>query len=258
MLEKAKSAAKCRFRAEREFLCDLQDYPSPGMRVMQRVADAALAKGLSLARAAHVCGVLEHYTADIRNGSRTLDGIPLSVLVKIARFLDIEPFALLVASGHLRQGDFEPSGKRPPIEPYATDWHEWLQAAWVLEIGQLVADFGMRLNTSHVVIGLENEPVDGKPVPATKQSTAERGSGDYLREWLLDTCQARNESLPSMVKELGLHLVALGQFLCNTIEPGRYSRAQYERFANYLGVPVVCVLAAVDLLVFDERKVVSV
>ena len=60
MLEKAKSAAKCRFSAEREFLCDLQDYPSPGMRVMQRVADAALAKGLSLARAAHVCGVLEH------------------------------------------------------------------------------------------------------------------------------------------------------------------------------------------------------
>lgn len=44
MLEKAKSAAKCRFSAEREVLCDLQDYPSPGMRVMQRVADAALAK----------------------------------------------------------------------------------------------------------------------------------------------------------------------------------------------------------------------
>lgn len=258
MLETTKLAAKCRFGAEYEFLRDLQEYPSSGMGVMQRVADAALAKGISLTRAAHACGVLEHYAAGIKDGTRTLDSVPLSVLVRIADFLTIEPFALLVASGHLRQGDFEPSGERPPIEPYATDWHEWLQADWVLEIGQLVADFGMRLKTSHVVIGLENGPVNGKSVLAKKQSTAGRDPGDYLREWLLDTCKARDDSLPSMGKEIGLHIPALGQFLCNTIEPGQYSRAQYERFANYLGVPVVCVLAAVDLLVTDERKVVSV
>lgn len=258
MRESVNPVANGRFEAEREFLRELRQYPSPGAGVMERVARVALEKSVSLVHAAHSCGVLESYADSIKDGSRTLDRVPLSVLVKIANFLTLEPFALLVEAGFLRQGDFVSDGKRAPLEPYGSDWREWLQTTWAKEIRQLVDDFGVQAEAEPVNSGQQKELVGDSDVGAAQKSTAEKWTGEYLREWLIHTCQAREDSLLAMGQEIGLHVPELGQFLHNTIEPESYSRPQYQRFAGYLGMPVVCVFAAVDLLVTDERRVVSV
>ena len=74
------------------------------------------------------------------------------------------------------------------------------------------------------------------------------GPPEYLRTWVLETLRQRGGDLSVTCRALGLRPAELRCFLENREDPQLYPRVQLGRFADFLGVPGVAVLAAIDAL----------
>lgn len=241
--------------AASKFLGNLQGYAYPGACLVAEMVQS----GISKKEFSKIFGVNVQYLDSIWEGSISLDEVPIDVLRRIASALKIEPIALLIAAGYLRYCDFFAQGNKVAIQPFQSEWQEWLKSSYALRIEAFARDFGLPDDSESIEI-LETVfdfPGDTEkhgnvvhlPMPPGGNMT-----GNYLQDWLMLTCRSRRISPLVMGYEINMHFPELGIFLRGDAKTGQYSRGQLQRIARFLGMPLVTVLATLDLLDPGENQ----
>jgi len=247
-----KKNAKGQFEAAADFLDVFRGYPYSSAGVAAEISGVASTRGITLRDAAHQSGVQESYFESLWNGAVSLEETPISVLERFSAFFELPPFVLLIAAGYLRKGDFDFVPSAGAIEPYAGEWKDWLLSEWVADLQALVEEFGLepdRRATRNLKETEQAYDVCRSVVfPMPSSPNMNNFTGNYLQDWILLTCRTRKISPTVMGKEVGIQPLYLGRFLQGRIDLGNFSREQLKRIAKFLGVPMVCVLAATDFL----------
>ncbi len=216
---------------------------SPGTGVAACIVLRAARQAQRVAEAALQCGLSPSQLRQLFHGTLPLAALSLRTLGTIAAFLEFEPVVLAISAGYLRDGDFDTPDTRPAIAPYAGEWAAWLRSDTVATWREWTRMFG-RANVE-AARGLDTcVRVSVTPMPRPRPS----GPPEYLRTWVLETLRQRGDDLSVASRALGLRPAELRCFLENRVNPQLYPRAQLRRFADFLGVPAVAVLAAIDAL----------
>ena len=216
---------------------------SPGTGVAACIVLRAAGQAQRVAGAALQCGLSPSQLRQLFHGTLPLATLSLRTLGTVSAYLDLAPVVLAIAAGYLRAGDFDAPDARPAIAPYAGEWAAWLRSdtvatwrEWTRIFGRADADVAGGLDT-----GVR---ISVTPMPWRRPTNPP----EYLRTWVLETLQQRGDSLSVACCALGLRPAELRCFLENRVNPQLYPRAQLRRFADFLGVPAVAVLAAIDAL----------
>lgn len=232
-----------------KFLENLQGYAYPGAGLVAEMVQS----GISKKEFSRICGVNIQYLESIWEGTISLDEVPMDVLRRFASALKFEPFALLIAAGYLRHCDFYAQGNKEPIQPFEAEWQEWLKSSYAQEIEGFARDFGLCDDSESVeiletVFDFPREQEASKNVVLLPMPPGGNLTGNYLQDWLMLTCRSRRISPLVMGYEINMPFPELGLFLRGEARTEQYSRGQLQRIARFLGMPLVAVLAALDLL----------
>lgn len=216
---------------------------SPGTGVAACIVLRAARQAQRVSGAALQCGLSPSQLRQLFHGTLSLTALSLRTLGTVSAYLDLAPVVLAIAAGYLRDGDFDAPDARTAIAPYAGEWTAWLRSGtvatwreWTRMFGRADADVAGELDSG--------ARISVTPMPRHRPSAPP----EYLRTWVLETLRQRGEDLSVACRALELRPVELRCFLENRVDPQLYPRAQLRRFADFLGVPGVAVLAAIDAL----------
>ena len=232
----------------KKFLTSVRADESVGKAIGSQILTASKKQGHSLVQCAERLGVMRQYLDELQKGARDLSGAEVSLLQRIANYLNVDCGVMQIAVGNLTISDFTADSKLSPIHVVSKQAATWLRAEYARSLVRLAADYGYEkvgnpLSVACSLERVEKAAAEESWLNVSEQRITERKDEELLN-WLVAAGRERSCTLEGFSRFISV-LPRTTYELFNGHQPLHgMGYVEVRRIALYLAIPAAAVFAA--------------